>query len=232
MFVLRRSHERGHANHGWLDSYHTFSFGSYRAPDHMGFRTLRVINEDRVAAGQGFGTHAHHDMEIVSYVLEGQLEHQDSMGNGAVLHPGEFQRITAGSGITHSEYNPSADQSVHFYQIWILPERRGLEPEYEQKAFDPSGRQNRWQLVASADAAEGSLTIHQDAKIYLADVEPGQELSYAISPEHHVWLQVIRGRVVASGHSLATGDAIAVSQEQQLILRAEESAELLLFDLT
>ena len=164
MITIRRAKERGHADQGWLNSYHTFSFASYQDPQHMGFRSLRVMNEDRVAAGQGFGNHAHRDMEIVSYVLNGELEHKDSMGNGELLRPGEFQRITAGTGITHSEFNPSAAKPIHFYQIWLLPERKGIDPSYEQKQFDPVGRKNKLQLVASRDAAKGSLLIHQDAK--------------------------------------------------------------------
>ena len=160
MIQTRKASERGHADHGWLNTYHTFSFAGYQDPQHMGFRSLRVMNEDRVSAGKGFGTHAHRDMEIVSYVLDGALEHKDSMGNGEVLRPGEFQRITAGTGITHSEFNPSDSNGTHFYQIWLLPERSGIDPSYEQKSFDPAGRQNQLQLVASRDQADGSLLIH------------------------------------------------------------------------
>ncbi|TWT32069.1 pirin family protein [Blastopirellula retiformator] len=231
MFTIRRSEERGHADHGWLNSYHTFSFAGYRDPNHMGFRSLRVMNEDRVAAGQGFGTHVHSDMEIVSYVLDGELEHKDSMGNGEVLRPGEFQRITAGTGITHSEFNPSADKPTHFYQIWLLPERKGIEPGYEQKAFDPSGRENQWQLVASPDAKDGSLLIHQDANIYLADLEPGKELTFEMPSDRHLWLQVLRGAVEVVGHDLQTSDAIAVSDESEVSIKASSDAELMLFDL-
>lgn len=231
MYTIRRSEERGHADHGWLNSYHTFSFAGYRDPDHMGFRSLRVMNEDRVAAGQGFGTHAHHDMEIVSYVLDGELEHKDSMGNGEVLRPGEFQRITAGTGITHSEFNPSTQNSTHFYQIWLLPERKGIEPSYEQKAFAPSGRKNQLQLVASREAKDGSLLIHQDANIYLADLASGNELTYEIPSGRHVWLQVLRGSVDVSGHALDTSDAVAVSDEAAMTIKASTVAELMLFDL-
>ncbi|MEM8947241.1 MAG: pirin family protein [Planctomycetota bacterium] len=231
MITLRRSEERGYADHGWLKSYHTFSFAGYYDSDHMGFRSLRVMNEDRVAAGKGFGTHAHDNMEIVSYVLEGELEHKDSMGNGEVLRPGEFQRITAGTGITHSEYNPSAEQGTHFYQIWLLPERDGIKPSYEQQSFDAADRQNRLQLVASPDAAEGSLLIHQDARIYLADLSPGGEIGYENPPDRHVWLQVLRGEVSVDGQPLRTSDAAAISEESQLQLRSEEGAELMLFDL-
>ena len=231
MFKIRRAEERGHADHGWLNSYHTFSFASYRDPNHMGFRSLRVMNEDRVATGQGFGTHAHNDMEIVSYVLEGELEHKDSMGNGEVLRPGEFQRITAGTGITHSEFNPSANQTTHFYQIWLIPERRGLQPSYEQKGFDPQGRKNRWQLVASRNAKDGSLLIHQDANIYLADLDNGREMTFAIPNGRHVWLQVLRGSAEFNASRLSTGDAVAVSDEASLTVKATTDVELMLFDL-
>ena len=231
MLTIRRAADRGHGDHGWLNSWHTFSFAGYRDPDHMGFRTLRVMNEDRVAAGQGFGTHAHDDMEIVSYVLEGELEHKDSMGNGEVLRPGEFQRITAGTGITHSEFNPSASNPTHFYQIWIKPERKGIEPGYEQKAFDPSQRQNGLQLVASRDGAEGSLLIHQDAKIYLADLTAGNQVHYEIPAGRHLWLQVLRGSVTANGQSLETSDAVSVSDETKLQLQSDGTAEIMLFDL-
>ncbi|MBX3439798.1 MAG: pirin family protein, partial [Planctomycetaceae bacterium] len=174
MITLRKSNQRGHADHGWLNTYHTFSFSSYYDPAQMGFRSLRVMNEDRVAAGRGFGTHAHHDMEIVSYVLEGALEHKDSMGNGAVLRPGEFQRISAGTGITHSEFNPSRDQPTHFYQIWLLPQRNGLAPSYEQRRFDDSELRNALRVVASPEGENGSLTIHQDARISLSKLDAGK----------------------------------------------------------
>ncbi len=231
MITIRRSDERGHADHGWLNSYHTFSFAGYRDPNHMGFRSLRVMNEDRVAAGQGFGTHAHNDMEIVSYVLDGELEHKDSMGNGEVLRPGEFQRITAGTGITHSEFNPSADNATHFYQIWLLPEHKGIAPSYEQRAFDTAERLNQLQLVASREAKDGSLLIHQDANIYLADLQVGKELRFEISSGRHVWLQVLRGSVETGGHALDTSDAVAISDETELTVKASSDAELMLFDL-
>jgi redox-sensitive bicupin YhaK (pirin superfamily) len=231
MIAVRRANERGHADHGWLNTYHTFSFADYLAPDHMGFRALRVINEDRVSAGKGFGMHGHRDMEIFSYVLEGELEHKDSLGNGAVLRPGEFQRISAGKGITHSEFNPSAKNATHFYQIWLLPERRGLEPGYAQKHFDPEGRRNQWQLVASRDGKVGSLPIHQDANIYLADVTAAKDLLYTIPTGRYVWLQVLRGALRVDELLLGTSDAIAVSEEKQLLIRSENQAEVMLFDL-
>lgn len=231
MLTIRKASDRGHADHGWLNSYHTFSFADYYDPNQMGFRSLRVINEDRVAAGQGFGTHAHRDMEILSYVLEGELEHKDSMGNGEVLRPGEFQRITAGTGITHSEFNPSSSHSTHFYQIWLLPERKGLQPSYEQKSFDTSGRFNQWQLVASRDGAQGSLIIHQDAQIYLADLSEDYRLNFPIPDNRYIWLQVLRGTLLANGRALQTSDAMAVSGEDLLTLQAIGYAQVMLFDL-
>jgi redox-sensitive bicupin YhaK (pirin superfamily) len=231
MMNIRRSNERGYADHGWLKSFHTFSFAGYRDTNHMEFRSLRVMNEDRVAPGKGFGTHAHDNMEIVSYVLEGELEHKDSIGNGEVLRPGEFQRITAGTGITHSEFNPSSCHITHFYQIWIRPDRKDIEPSYEQRTFDAAERQNTFQLVASPDAQNGSLLIHQDARILLADLTNGNELVYEVQPERHVWLQVLRGSLSINDETLRTGDAAAISDEAQLALKSNESAELMLFDL-
>ncbi len=231
MITIRKANERGHADHGWLNSYHTFSFAGYRDPQHMDFRSLRVMNEDRVAASQGFGTHGHSDMEIVSYVLEGALEHKDSMGNGEVLKPGEFQRITAGTGITHSEFNGSDSQTTHFYQIWLLPERKGIEPSYEQKSFDSAERINRWQLVASRDAASGSLLIHQDARIYLLDLEQGKSIEQTLPVDRHAWIQVLRGSVSLNGEKLTAGDGVAVSDETQLHFEASTNAEIMLFDL-
>ncbi|MCC9599079.1 pirin family protein [Stieleria sp. JC731] len=231
MLTVRRSEERGSADHGWLKTRYSFSFSSYYDPQHMGFRSLRVMNEDHVAPGKGFGTHPHDNMEIVTYVLEGALEHRDSMGNGEVLRPGEFQRITAGTGITHSEFNPSADNQTHLYQIWLLPERSGIEPSYEQKAFDPEGRRDNFQLVASRDGEAGSLLIHQDVRIYLADLNAASGLTYSISEGRHAWLQVLRGSVSVGEHQLAQGDAVAISDQPDLQLVADEAAELMLFDL-
>ncbi len=231
MLTVRKSHERGHVNHGWLDSYHTFSFASYRDPKHVHFRALRVMNEDVVQPGQGFGTHPHDNMEIVTYVLSGALEHRDSMGNGEVLRPGEFQRMTAGTGITHSEFNPSADEPVHLYQIWLFPERKGLEPSYEQKRFDESERHNRLRLVASRDGAEGSLLIHADARIYLASLDGHQQLRHPLNVERHAWLQVLRGDITVNGAVLTAGDAAALSEERELTITAHSNAEVMLFDL-
>lgn len=231
MIAIRRSSERGHFNHGWLDTFHTFSFGDYYDPAQVQFRALRVMNEDRVAAGQGFGMHPHRDMEIVTYVLSGALAHRDSLGNGETLRPGELQRMTAGTGIRHSEFNPSPTEGVHLYQIWLLPERTGLTPGYEQKAFASEGRHNRWQLVASPNADEGSLHIHQDARLYLADLDAGQSLERAIAHGRHAWLQVLRGAVDVSGQRLSAGDGAALSDESSLNLTANEAAEVMLFDL-
>jgi len=232
MITVRRSTDRGHLDHGWLDTFHTFSFGSYHDPEHTHFRSLRVMNEDWVAAGHGFPTHPHRDMEIVTYVLEGALEHRDSMGNGEVLRPGEFQRMTAGTGITHSEFNPSPEEPVHLYQIWLFPDRQGHAPSYEQKRFDEAGRANRFQLVASPDAAEGSLRIHQDARIYLATLEAGRELGTELAAGRHAWLQVLRGAVsLADGAELQAGDGAAISDERNLTITASPAAEVMLFDL-
>ncbi len=231
MIALRKSNQRGHADHGWLNTYHTFSFASYYDPAHLGFRSVRVMNEDRVAPGQGFGTHPHKDMEIVSYVLEGALEHQDSLGNGAVLRPGEFQRITAGTGITHSEFNPSKAQSAHFYQIWLLPQLDGLAPSYEQKRFDESELRNALRIVASPDGENGALTIHQDVRIHLSKLDAGKSVERGQSPGRHAWLQVLRGTVALNGHAMDTSDGAGISQESRLVIDASTDAEIMLFDL-
>jgi hypothetical protein len=231
MIQIRRAQERGHFNHGWLDTYHTFSFGAYRDSRHMGFRSLRVMNEDFVQPGQGFGTHAHQDMEIVTYVLEGALEHKDSMGNGEVLRPGEFQRMSAGTGITHSEFNPADREPVHLYQIWLFPEQDGIEPSYEQKQFAAAERRNRLRLVASREAADRSLLIHQDARIFLSTIEPGQQVNHALADGRYAWLQILRGSAALDGHGLKAGDGAAVSEERQLTIKAGPEAEVMLFDL-
>lgn len=231
MLQVRRAADRGHFDHGWLDTHHTFSFSRYVDREHTRFRSLRVMNEDVVQPGQGFGTHPHENMEIVTYVLTGALEHRDSMGNGEVLRPGEFQRMTAGTGITHSEFNPSDSEPVHLYQIWLFPERNGLEPSYEQKAFDKAGRQNQLQLVASQDAAEGSLLIHQDARIYLGDLDEGAVVEHVVESDRHVWLQVLRGTVDVNGESLQTSDGVAISDEAAVSITGTSAAEIMLFDL-
>lgn len=231
MIRLRKSNDRGHADHGWLKTYHTFSFGDYYDPAHMHFRSLRVMNEDFVAPGKGFPTHPHRDMEIVTYVLEGELEHRDSMGNGEVIHAGEFQRMTAGTGVTHSEFNPSATQSVHLYQIWLFPGQQGLEPSYEQRRFDEPEVGRGFRLVASPDAAEGSLVIHQDARIYLAKIPAGETRSHGIAPGRHVWLQVLRGEIETGEHTLLAGDGAAISDELAVMAHATRDAEVMLFNL-
>ena len=231
MIRVRKAAERGHGDHGWLKSYHTFSFAGYRDPDHMGFQSLRVMNEDRVAPGQGFGEHGHDNMEIISYVLQGALEHKDSMGNGEVLKPGEFQCISAGSGITHSEFNPSSSDLVHFYQIWLLPNARDTTPSYQQKNYAVEEKRNRWRLVASPDGQNGSLAIKQDAHIYLSLISEGQSIAYAIPQDRNVWLQVLSGNVELNGQVLSAGDGVAMSLESELSLLGKEQSEVMLFDL-
>jgi redox-sensitive bicupin YhaK (pirin superfamily) len=231
MIQLRPSAERGHFNHGWLDTYHTFSFADYYDPAHMGFRSLRVINDDRVAPGQGFGMHGHRDMEIVTYILEGSLEHKDSMGNGSILRAGELQRMTAGTGVRHSEFNPSRSEPVHLYQIWLLPERTGLKPSYDQKAFAQNERQGKLRLVASPDGGDGSLTIHQDARLYLSILQEGEVVAHPLHPGRHAWVQVLRGNVDLNGHALFAGDGAAVSEEEKLVIESQDVSEILLFDL-
>lgn len=231
MITVRRAADRGHANHGWLNTYHTFSFASYYDPAHMGFRSLRVMNEDRVAPGKGFGTHQHDNMEIVSYVLSGALEHKDSMGNGEVLRPGEFQRMSAGAGITHSEFNPSMDVGVHFYQVWLLPAEQGVEPSYEQRRFDDAELENRFRVVASPDARDGSLTIGQDASIYLGKFHSGATGELPLAAGRHAWAQVLRGACHVQGAPLATSDGAALSDEVSIELTADGDCEVMLLDL-
>ncbi len=231
MIQIQKAEARGHFNHGWLDAYHTFSFGDFYDPEHTHFRALRVMNEDRIEPGRGFGTHPHQDMEIVTYVLSGALEHRDSMGNGEVLRPGEFQRMSAGTGITHSEFNPSEVEPVHLYQIWLFPERKGIEPSYEQKQFPDEQRHNQLRLVASRDAAEGSLMIHQNARIFLSKIDDGEQVSHRLAEGRHAWLQVLRGSVLLNGDDLQTSDGAAVSEESSLAIQATSDAEIMLFDL-
>ncbi|MDI3284160.1 pirin family protein [Polyangium sp. 15x6] len=231
MITLRRSEDRGHANHGWLDSYHTFSFANYYDPAHMGFRSLRVINEDRVSPAQGFGTHPHRDMEIISYVLDGALEHKDSMGTGSVIRPGDVQRMSAGTGVTHSEFNGSRKELVHFLQIWIVPEARGIAPGYEQKNFSDAEKQGRLRLIASRDGRDGSVTIHQDASIYAALLSDGEEARYALAEGRHAYVHVAKGEVQLGGTVLHAGDGAAVSREKELVFTGHGKGEVLLFDL-
>lgn len=231
MIKIRRANERGHAEHGWLDSFHTFSFADYYDPAHMGFRALRVINEDRVAPGQGFGRHGHRDMEIISYVLEGALAHRDSMGTGATIEPGDVQRMSAGTGVQHSEMNASKTEPVHFLQIWIEPAARGGTPGYEQKAFARDEKLDKLRLVASPDGADGSVTIHANASLYATILEPGRTAEHPLAPGRHAWVHVVRGSAVVNGNALTTGDAAALTGESQVRLEATDESELLVFDL-
>ena len=231
MIKIRPSDERGRAHFGWLDTRHTFSFGDYVDPRHVHFRSLRVINEDRVAPGRGFPTHPHDNMEIVTYVLSGSLEHKDSLGTGSIIRPGDAQRMSAGTGIQHSEYNPSRDEPVHLLQIWIMPSRRGLAPGYEQKSLSPEQRLDRLCLLASPDGRDGSLTIHQDVSLYSAVMSPGVDIRHEPAAGRFAWVQVARGALSLNGQRLQQGDGAAVSQEPHLVLSATEPAEILLFDL-
>jgi redox-sensitive bicupin YhaK (pirin superfamily) len=231
MIAIRRSHERGQADHGWLKSFHSFSFADYYDPRWMGFSALRVINEDRVAPGSGFGTHGHRDMEIISYVLEGELAHQDSMGNGSVIRPGDVQRMSAGTGVRHSEFNHAADATTHFLQIWIEPDRTGVSPSYEEKHFDAADKRGRLRLVASPDGAEGSVRIHQDARLYVGLLDGAERAQHAFAPGRHGYLHVARGTVEGNGQRLEAGDALLLKDEAGIELRDGRAAEVLLFDL-
>ena len=231
MIEIRRAQERGHANHGWLDSFHSFSFANYHDPAHMGFGALRVINEDRVAPGQGFGTHSHRDMEIISYVLEGGLAHQDSMGNGSTIRPGDVQRMSAGTGVAHSEFNASREQPVHFLQIWIEPNARGVNPGYEEKRFDEASKRGRLRLIASPDGREGSVTIHQDASVYAALLDGDEAAEHMPRAGRRTYVHVVRGEVAINGEALVQGDALKISGERSIRLDRGRGAEVLLFDL-
>jgi redox-sensitive bicupin YhaK (pirin superfamily) len=231
MLTIRKANERGHAEHGWLDSYHTFSFADYYDPANMGFRTLRVINEDRVAPGQGFPTHHHRDMEIISYVLEGAVQHKDSMGTGSVIRPGDVQRMSAGTGVMHSEYNGSKSEPVHFLQIWIVPDRRGHQPGYEQKTFTDEDKAGRLRLVASPDGADGSVRLHQDARLYATVLTEGQQVTHTLAKGRGAWVQVARGQVTVGGKALEAGDGAALVDEEMVRIVGRSAAEVLLFDL-
>jgi redox-sensitive bicupin YhaK (pirin superfamily) len=231
MIAVRRSEDRGHAQHGWLDSRFTFSFADYYDPKHMGFGALRVINDDHIAAGQGFPTHPHQDMEIITYVLEGAVAHKDSTGTSAVVRPGEVQRMTAGTGVRHSEFNPSKSDDLHLLQIWILPERRGLPPSYEQKAFPEEELKGKLRLVADHDGRDGAVTINQDVALYATKLDKGQSVSHALKTGRHAWVHVARGNVQLNGQGLKEGDGAAVSEEAVLTLDTKDRAEVLLFDL-
>ena len=233
MIKVRKSEERGHANHGWLNTYHTFSFADYYDPKCMGFRTLRVINEDRVASGQGFGMHGHRDMEILTYVLQGSLAHKDSMGHQEVLGPNEIQRMSAGTGVRHSEFNPSSAEPLHFFQIWIEPATMGTQPGYEQIRFDPEEKKNKLKRLAGPEGGNGSVRINQDAQVFVAELAKGVEIPYSLESKRAAWVHVVRGEVAVNGTKLHTGDAAAVSGEEKLALTGVDSepSEILLFDL-
>lgn len=232
MITVRPANARGVANFGWLDSRHSFSFGEYYDPNHMGFADLRVINEDKVVPGQGFGTHSHRDMEIISYVLDGALEHKDNIGNGSIIRPGDVQRMSAGTGIMHSEYNSSKTEPVHFLQIWILPEQKGIEPNYEQKTFAPEEKQGTLRLVGSRDGRDGSVTIHQDVSLYATSLHEGETVNYQLANGRVAWIQVARGSVQLNDRSLTAGDGAAIAQLEPIVLQGtSDDAEVLLFDM-
>lgn len=231
MITIRGARERGHFDHGWLNTYHTFSFDQYYDPRYMGFRNLRVINEDFVAAGRGFPTHGHRDMEIITYILEGALKHEDSMGNGSVIRPGDVQRMSAGTGVRHSEKNASADERVHLLQIWILPDTLELEPQYEQKAFSEEERRGRLRLIASSDAREGSVKVHQDVTVFASILGPGETVEHTMDPTRYAWIQVARGSITVNDKIAEQGDGAIVMGESSLQIVGNEASELLLFDL-
>ncbi|HYG06688.1 MAG TPA: pirin family protein [Stenotrophomonas sp.] len=231
MLQIRQSNTRGRAEHGWLSSRHTFSFGQYHDPRYTGFGPLRVINEDQVKPGEGFGTHGHRDMEIISYVLGGALEHKDSMGTGSVLHYGDVQRMSAGSGVTHSEFNGSQSEAVHFLQIWLFPERNGIEPSYEEKHFDTQSKRGRLRLIVSPDGADGSLTVHQDARVYATILDGDDQVEHTLAAGRGAYVQVARGTLAVNGAALKAGDAVQASDESLLVLGNAQDAEVLLFDL-
>jgi quercetin 2,3-dioxygenase len=231
MITLRKSAERGHANHGWLDSHHTFSFADYYDAKEMGFGSLRVINEDRVEPGMGFGTHGHRDMEIITYVLEGALQHKDSMGNGSVIKPGDVQRMSAGTGVTHSEFNASQIEPVHFLQIWIQPKFTGIKPGYEEKIFSDDEKCGKLRLIASLDARDGSAKIHQDASVYASIIQLNQILTYNIAVGRCAYVHVARGAMLVNGHTLQQGDGAKIKNENELTFSTKDSAEFLLFDM-
>jgi len=231
MISIRKSNERGHFDHGWLNTYHTFSFDQYYDPRYMGFRTLRVINEDFVAAGRGFPKHGHRDMEIITYILEGALKHEDSMGTGSVIRPGDVQRMSAGTGVRHSEQNASNTERVHLLQIWILPHTVELDPSYEQKAFSEDERRGQLRLIASEDGRDGSVTVHQDVSLFASILDAGQEVTREMDPMRHAWIQIAKGAIAVNGETAQQGDGVMITGESHLTIMAEEPGEILLFDL-
>lgn len=231
MLTVRKADDRGHANHGWLNSYHSFSFANYYDPQHMGFRSLRVINEDTIASGAGFPTHPHRDMEIITYVVSGAVAHRDSIGNTEMVGAGGIQRFSAGTGITHSEFNPSNAEALHLLQIWILPEQQGITPSYEQKEFPAETKRGQWGALANRDATDGAVKLHQNAALYATLLEPGERRDYALQTDRHAWVQIVQGEVTLNGTLLEKGDAAALSNETKLVFEASTDAEILLFDL-
>ncbi len=231
MIKVRKAAERGHFDFGWLNTYHTFSFGDYYDPSHMSFRSLRVINEDIVAPGRGFPRHGHRDMEIFTYIIEGALQHRDSMGNGSIIRPGDVQRMSAGTGVTHSEANPSSDERVHLLQIWILPAKEGIEPDYEEKKFPAEEKRNRMRLIISPEGSEGAVKINQDARVYASVLDQDSEVAHPLERGRHAWIQVAAGSVTINNTELQQGDGAAVSDESDLKIAAREPSEILLFDL-
>jgi redox-sensitive bicupin YhaK (pirin superfamily) len=231
MMTIRKAADRGHANHGWLDTRHTFSFADYYDPDHMGFRALRVINDDRVKGGMGFGAHPHRDMEILSYVLEGGLAHKDSTGTDGVIRPGDVQRMSAGTGVVHSEFNASKTDTVHFLQIWLVPEKRGIQPGYEQKTFGEADKRGQLKLVASRDARDGSLTIHTDARVYAGLFDHGESATLEVAPGRHAWIQIARGKVKVNGTELSEGDGASFTDERTISIEGVAGGEVIAFDL-
>jgi redox-sensitive bicupin YhaK (pirin superfamily) len=231
MLVIRKSEDRGFADHGWLKSYHSFSFADYYDPHHMGFSVLRVINEDFIAGGMGFGEHPHRDMEIISYVMAGSLQHKDSMGNQAVIRPGEVQRMSAGTGVRHSEFNPEPNQSTHLFQIWILPKEKNIQPGYGQKSFEREIANNKLVLVASENGRDGSVSINQDANMYISRTKEGDLVPFSMNSDRHIWVQVLKGKLDINGEIVAAGDAIAAGQEKSLSLKSMVDSEVIIFDL-
>lgn len=231
MLTVRKAEDRGHANHGWLDSYHSFSFANYYDPQHMGFRSLRVINEDAIVPAKGFPTHPHRDMEIITYVVSGAVAHKDSIGNTEKVGAGGVQRFSAGTGITHSEFNPSSTEGLHLLQIWLLPEQQGITPSYEQKEFPTATKRGQWRAIANREAMDGAVKLHQDAALYATILEPGEQLTYTLQADRHAWVQIVQGEVTLNGTTLDKGDAAAISNETKLAFEASTDAEILLFDL-
>jgi quercetin 2,3-dioxygenase len=231
MIIIRKSGDRGHFNHGWLDTYHSFSFSDYYDPENMGYKTLRVINEDRVNPSEGFGTHGHKDMEIITYIIDGELEHKDSMGTGSVIRPGDVQRMSAGTGVRHSEFNASKTKPVHLLQIWILPEKTGIPPSYEQKTFQLFERHNQLRLVASHDGRNGSVTVHQDVNLFCSHLDAGKELRFQMLPGRAAWVQIAKGSLDLNGRTLEAGDGAAIENEGNITIKSNDASEFLLFDL-